>query len=148
AHGLIQAAGGASRRATPSPAVRVRPKPFRISKNFLTRVFRLLTTRGYFSVRAHPHVAKGPVMKAFGALLLAALTVGLLAGSAQAASPAAVTGSVSNLSTNSVRLNGSVDPNSEATSWYFEFGQSTSYGTRTATQNAGSGANPTNVHSD
>ena len=61
-------------------------------------------------------------MKALGAILLAALTVSLLAGSAQAASPAAVTGAVSNLSTTSVRLNGSVDPNGEATSWYFEFG--------------------------
>ena len=80
-------------------------------------------------------------MKAFGALSLAALTLALLAGSAQAASPAAVTGSVSNVSTTSVRLNGSVDPNSEATSWYFEFGQTTSYGTKTATQSAGSGAN-------
>ena len=61
-------------------------------------------------------------MKALGALLLAAFTVSLLAAGAQAASPASVTGSVSNLSTTSVRLNGSVDPNGESTSWYFEFG--------------------------
>src|SRR6476661_10814509 len=87
-------------------------------------------------------------MKALAALFLAALTVGLLAGSAQAASPAAVTGNVSNLSTTSARLNGSVDPNGESTGWYFEFGTTTSYGTKTATQNAGSGQNPNNVNSN
>ena len=87
-------------------------------------------------------------MKALGAILFAALSVVLLAGSAQAASPAAVTGSVSNLSTTSVRLNGSVDPNGESTSWYFEFGSTSAYGTKTATQNAGSGNNPTNVNSN
>jgi len=72
----------------------------------------------------------------------------LASAPASAASPAAVTGTVSNLSTTSVRLLGSVDPNSEATSWYFEFGETTSYGTKTATQGAGSGANPTNVRSE
>ena len=55
---------------------------------------------------------------------------------------------MSNLSTTSVRLNGSVDPNGEATSWYFEFGTTSAYGTKTATQNAGSGNNPTNVNSN
>src|SRR3954464_7622565 len=97
--------------------------------------------------------------RTFGFTLLAALALTLsLASVAGAASPAAVTGSVSNLSTTSVRLHGSGDPHSEATSWdfllgqetslYFEFGQTTAYGTKTATQSAGSGANPTNVRSD
>jgi hypothetical protein len=54
---------------------------------------------------------------------------------------------VSNLSTTSVRLHGSVDPNGESTHWYFELGPTTSYGTRTATQSAGSGHNATNVQS-
>src|SRR4051794_3077233 len=87
--------------------------------------------------------------RTFGFTLLAALALTLsIASAAGAASPAAVTGSVSNLSTTSVRLNGSVDPNREATSWYFEFGQTPTYGTKTATQSAGSGANPRNVNSD
>src|SRR5262245_16418099 len=79
------------------------------------------------------------------ALLAAAFAFSVLTGAASAASPAAVTGGVTNVSTTSARLTGSVDPNSEATSWYFEFGPTSGYGTRTATQSAGSGANPTNV---
>src|SRR3954453_6897961 len=87
--------------------------------------------------------------RTFGFTLLAALALTLsLASVAGAASPAVVTGSVSNLSTTSVRLHGSVDPNGEATSWYFEFGTTTSYGTKTATQSAGFGQNPTNVESN
>ena len=83
-------------------------------------------------------------LKAFGLVFLATLALSLvpLAG---AAAPGVVTGSVSNLSTSSVRLHGTVDPNGEATSWYFEFGPSTGYGTKTATTSAGSGNNPTNV---
>jgi hypothetical protein len=86
--------------------------------------------------------------KALGAALVVAVGLASAVGVASAAAPAAVTGNVSNLSTTSVRLNGSVDPNNEATSWYFEFGTTTAYGTKTATQNAGSGANPTNVSSN
>jgi hypothetical protein len=80
-----------------------------------------------------------------GATLIAAIAFSLAVGTATAASPAAVTGGVTNVSTSSARLTGSVDPNSEATSWYFEFGTTSSYGTKTATQSAGSGSNPTNV---
>ena len=89
---------------------------------------------------------KTRIVKAFGLVFLAALALSLvpLAG---AASPGVVTGSVSDLSTNSVRLHGTVDPNGEATSWYFEFGTTTAYGTKTATTSAGSGNNPTNVNS-
>ena len=86
------------------------------------------------------------LVKAFGLVFLAALALSLVP-SAGAASPGVVTGSVSSLSTSSVRLHGTVDPNGEATSWYFEFGTTPSYGTKTATQSAGSGNNPTNVNS-
>ncbi len=46
-----------------------------------------------------------------------------------------------------MRLAGSVNPNGQTTSWYFEYGTSTSYGARTAARNAGSGARPVNVSS-
>ena len=36
-------------------------------------------------------------------------------------------------------LNGTVDPNGRATTWYFEYGTSTSYGTKTAVKDAGAG---------
>ena len=41
-------------------------------------------------------------------------------------------------------MNGTVDPNSRDTTFYFEYGTSTSYGTKTAVQSAGSGASPQN----
>jgi hypothetical protein len=59
--------------------------------------------------------------------------------------PAAVTGSASNLSATSATLDGTLNPNGRATTWYFEYGTSTSYGTKTPTQNAGSGTSPVNV---
>ena len=40
--------------------------------------------------------------------------------------------------------NGTVDPNSRDTTFYFEYGTSTSYGTKTAVKSAGSGASPQN----
>jgi hypothetical protein len=49
----------------------------------------------------------------------------------QTGTPTAVTGT-------SATLTGSVDPAGHSTSWYFEFGTSTAYGTKTASQGAGS----------
>jgi hypothetical protein len=59
--------------------------------------------------------------------------------------PAAVTGSASGITTTSARLAGTVDPNGRATSWYFEYGTGTGYGSRTATGNAGSGTTARSV---
>src|SRR5947207_1403896 len=42
-------------------------------------------------------------------------------------------------------LNGTVNPSSRSTSWYFEYGTSTSYGTKTPSANAGSGTSPVPV---
>jgi hypothetical protein len=47
------------------------------------------------------------------------------------AAPIAVTGSATNVTTTSATLNGTVDPNGRATTWYFEYGTSTSYGSKT-----------------
>jgi phosphodiesterase/alkaline phosphatase D-like protein len=60
-------------------------------------------------------------------------------------SPTAVTGSASGISTNGATLNGSVNPNGRSTSWHFEYGTSTSYGSNTPSQNAGSGTSAVNV---
>jgi len=59
--------------------------------------------------------------------------------------PAATTGSVSSLSATSAILNGAVNPNGQETSWHFEVGTTTSYGTATATKSAGSGTASANV---
>ena len=71
-------------------------------------------------------------------LALLALTL-LAAGSASAAAPTAITGPVQALGGTSATLRGTVNPGGQATSWYFEYGTSTSYGQRTATSSAGSG---------
>jgi hypothetical protein len=58
------------------------------------------------------------------------------------AAPQVVTGSATSVTTTSATLNGTVNPSSRATSWYFEYGKSTSYGTKTAAKDAGSGTSP------
>jgi hypothetical protein len=53
--------------------------------------------------------------------------------------PLASTASASAISQTSATLNGRVNPNGQPTSWYFDYGRTPSYGSRTATQSAGSG---------
>jgi hypothetical protein len=62
-----------------------------------------------------------------------------------AAPPAAETGSATDVTTTSAKLNGTVDPNGRATSWYFEFGTSTGYGTKTPEKSAGAGTSAAGV---
>jgi hypothetical protein len=59
--------------------------------------------------------------------------------------PSAVTGSASSIAPTSANLNGAVTPNGQATTWYFEYGTSTSYGSKTAAKSAGSGTGSVNV---
>jgi hypothetical protein len=59
--------------------------------------------------------------------------------------PVAVTGSATSITVSSATLNGSVDANGRATTWYFEYGTSTSYGSRTPAKSAGSGTTATRV---
>jgi len=59
--------------------------------------------------------------------------------------PAVVTGSASGLTTTSATLNGTVNPNGRGTSWHFDYGTSTGYGSSTPTQNAGSGTSAVSV---
>ena len=54
--------------------------------------------------------------------------------------PAAATGAASAMAATTATLNGTVNPNGRPTSWYFEYGTSTAYGSTTASKNAGSGA--------
>jgi hypothetical protein len=55
------------------------------------------------------------------------------------AMPTAVTGASSAVAATSATLNGTVNPNGQATSWYFEYGTTTAYGSTTPSKNAGSG---------
>ena len=56
-----------------------------------------------------------------------------------------VTGSASSIGLTSAKLNGTVTPNGQAATWYFEYGTSTSYGTKTAVRSAGSGTSSVSV---
>ena len=61
------------------------------------------------------------------------------------AGPVAVTGSATSVTTTTATLNGTVDPNGRATTWYFEYGTSTGYGSKTAEKSAGSGTSTAGV---
>jgi hypothetical protein len=58
--------------------------------------------------------------------------------------PGAVTGAATGIGTTTATLNGTVDPNSRDTTFYFEYGTTTGYGTKTAAKSAGSGSSPQN----
>jgi hypothetical protein len=58
--------------------------------------------------------------------------------------PGATTGAATGIGTTTATLNGTVDPNSRDTTFYFEYGTSTSYGTKTPVKSAGSGPSAQN----
>jgi Ca2+-binding RTX toxin-like protein len=55
------------------------------------------------------------------------------------APPAVTTGSVAQIGATSANVGGAVNPNGHATTWYVEYGTSTSYGSKTPSASAGSG---------
>ena len=55
-----------------------------------------------------------------------------------AAAPAATTGQATNITSTGATLNGDVHPGKEATTYHFEYGTTTAYGTNTAETSAGS----------
>ncbi len=71
---------------------------------------------------------------------VAALVAVTLVQGAAAAAPTAITGTVSAVGGTSATLNGTVNPGGAATDWWFEYGTSVSYGSKTSTTAAGSGS--------
>jgi hypothetical protein len=64
--------------------------------------------------------------------ILAVCALGLTtAGTALAAGPTASTGSAKSITATTATLTGTVDPNHNATSFHFEYGRNTAYGSRT-----------------
>ena len=86
--------------------------------------------------------------KGLGALGLSVMVIGLLPAAALAAKPAATTGAAANVTFQSARVNGSVDPNREATNYYFQYGTTVALGSQTPQAPAGSGASPVRVSVD
>jgi formylglycine-generating enzyme required for sulfatase activity len=71
----------------------------------------------------------------------------LTGGSAPApVKPTVITGSASDITTNSATLNGTVNPKGLSTTYYFQYGKSTSYGTNTTSKSAGSGTSAVPVN--
>ena len=77
--------------------------------------------------------------KWLGALLSAVVVGMMMPAAALAAKPAATTGTVAKLTFSSVRLRGSVDPNKQNTTYYFQYGTTIALGTQTASFPAGNG---------
>jgi hypothetical protein len=64
---------------------------------------------------------------------------------ASAAPPTVTTTAATGIGSSSATLNGSINPNGQATTYYFEYGKTTSYGTKTGVQNGGSDSSSVNV---
>ena len=60
--------------------------------------------------------------------------------------PTVTTNSASSVTSSSATLNGTVNPNGEATTYYFEYGVDTSYGSTTSSSSAGSGTSAVSVN--
>ena len=60
-------------------------------------------------------------------------------GAAVAAAPTAITGPVTSVGPATATVTGTVNPNGQATTWFVEYGTSTSYGSKTSNVSAGSG---------
>ena len=81
-------------------------------------------------------VASKRMRWALGSVALLALA---FTSVALAAAPTATTGPATVVGSTSATVGGSVDPHGQATTWWVEYGTSTSYGSKTAAANAGAG---------
>lgn len=61
------------------------------------------------------------------------------------APPTTTTGSATSLAANSATLNGTVNPNGGSTTYYFQYGTTTSYGSMTSSSSAGSGTSAVSI---
>ena len=66
--------------------------------------------------------------------------------SAAPSAPAATTGSATDVAESRATLSGTVDPNGQSTTYFFQYGTSTAYGTQTSPAGAGSGSTPVGVN--
>ena len=108
-------------------------------------LIRFLTDNGYSMQeemrRRGPNVGRVAAAAVF-AVALAALVA---AGASAATAPTAITGPVTAVGATTATLSGTVNPNGDATSWHFDYGTTTSYGSSTSSTNAGSGTANTTV---
>jgi len=86
--------------------------------------------------------------KLASSVALAMLVLGLAAAAPAiaAAAPTATTGSVSMITSTSAVVDATVNPNGSATTYAFQYGTTTNYGSQTTTTAAGSGTSGSSVH--
>ena len=77
--------------------------------------------------------------KGLSALGLSVIVIGLLPGSALAAKATVATGGAANVTFQSARLGGTVNPKKTATNYYFQYGTTTALGIETAVTPVGAG---------
>ena len=75
----------------------------------------------------------------------AGTTVGADATFVTAEAPTATTSPASSIGSAGAHLNGKVDPNGRSTTYLFEYGPTTAYGTKSSSSSAGSGSSAVNV---
>jgi hypothetical protein len=78
-------------------------------------------------------------------ILITFLALSLLPASAAAQEPAVTTGPADPVGQTTATLNGTVDPNGTARTWFFEYGTTTAYGLKTADESTGAGDEPVAV---
>lgn len=87
-------------------------------------------------------------MKTIMRAVAVAVALMLTTAATAVAAPGATTGPATNVTATSAKLNGSVDPNNQATSYYFEYGPTRRYGSRTGDARVGNGGGPRAVSAD
>jgi hypothetical protein len=94
-------------------------------------------------------VAAAIVLIVCGVLAVAISSAGHPAPASAASSPPTVTAATpSDIGQSAATLSGTVNPNGQSTSYYIEYGTSTTYGTQTSPANVGSGTTPVAVHQE
>lgn len=83
--------------------------------------------------------------KTLSGFVVALIALALAGTAAAATAPSASTGPVTSVAPTTATVSGSVNPNGTATTWYVEYGTSTSYGTKTAAVSAGAGTSSASV---
>src|SRR6478752_10431642 len=92
-------------------------------------------------------VAAAIVLVACGLLAVALVSASRPSpASAAASAPAVTTAPASDVGKSSATLSGTVNPNGQSTTYFFQYGTTTSYGRQTCPAGAGSGDTPVGVH--
>ncbi len=105
---------------------------------------------GTATVRVNANIDGLELNKTYHFRLVAENSVGEVFGPDQSfttdgLAPSVTTGSATSISAGEATLNGSVNPNGEDTTYYFEYGETASYGFTTIVTGAGSGTDPVSV---